>query len=181
MVKKILEVYKLPLLISLTIAVVLIAVNVFINPVIIILTVCGAFLGTFLLDLDYILYAYFYDPTQPFSITLKSYIAHKDFVNALNHIYYNKSEVKEKSLNSALFQIVLGAAAIFTASSSASLFVKALVISAFANSIYKMTIYFLEHKKTEWFWAFKNVPSDQTIRLYGLCLIAVLAYSISLF
>lgn len=180
MIKKIFYIYRVRLLIGITLSIVLIALNVFKTPSNITFTVLGSMLGVFLLDLDYILYAYFYEPEKPFSQTLKAFIGHKDFGNALSHIYYNRNEVTEKSLNGVLFQIILGGITIFTASSTSSIFIKALVLSAFSVSIYKMLSYYLEGKGEEWFWGLKQMPQRSGVYLYTAGLLATLIYSIML-
>lgn len=180
MLKKFIDAYLISLLIALTIFIALMALNPYLSSLNVIYLVLGCLLGVFLLDLDYVLYAYFYDPEVPFSKTLRGYIAHKDFKNAIHHIYYNKSEVKEKSLNSALFQVVLAGAAIFTAASTAGILVKALVLVAFGISIYKMINSYFDGTSKEWFWAFKKVPNKDGIKIYTVILVGILILSVGL-
>jgi hypothetical protein len=181
MLKKIWEIYKIQLFVSLALTIVLIATNIINKPVHNALIILGAFMGTFFLDLDYIVYAYFLEPEKSFSKTLQGFFQHRDLAGALNHIYFNKNEVKEKTLNSVLFQIVLAGASLLVVSSTSSLFIKALVLSTFANSIYKMAIYYFDGKADEWFWALKKTPSENTMVIYGIILFFFLAFSISLF
>lgn len=180
LISKLIEVYKIQVLVSAGVAIAIIALNVFISPFNILLTILGAAIGIFFLDLDYIFYAYFLEPEQPFSKTLRGFIAHKDFANALNHIYYNKSEVKDKTLNSVLFQIALAGSALFAVAATNSLFINTLILSTLANSIYKMGIYYYDGKVSEWFWALKKPPTENGLIVYGLILFLVLAYSITL-
>jgi len=140
---KVLSIYKIQLLLSLTLSIVLIALRVEKNALNIAQIFLGAFAGTFLLDLDYFIHAYFLDPTADFSKTLVSYVKHMDIKSAFAFIHYHRHDIKEKTLNSALFQIAIGAGAIFAVSSNASLFVKSLVISAYINSIYRLAELYL--------------------------------------
>lgn len=181
MVKKIWHIYKIQLFISLALTIALIATNIINTPLYNSFIILGAFFGTFLLDTDYLIYAYFLEPEKSFSKTLRGFIRHKDYAGAINHIYYNKDEVREKTLNSVLFQIVLAGAALFVVSSTSSLFIKSLVLSAFANSIYKMAMYYFDNKADQWFWSLKKVPTENGILVYGLILVLVLVYSIRLF
>jgi len=180
MLKKIWNVYKIQLLVTLTLIIVIISVKVFKTPQIIFVASLGALLGTFLLDLDYFVYAYFLEPEKTFSKTLRGFMQHKDLAGAINHIFFNKDEVKEKTLNSVLFQIALAGASIFVTSSSSSLLIKTLVLSAFANSIYKMADYYFDDKSDQWFWSLKKMPTENGILIYGLVLVLVLVYSLTL-
>jgi hypothetical protein len=181
MFKKIWEIYKIQLFISLALTIVLIATNIVNRPAYNALIILGVFIGTFFLELDYIVYAYFLEPERSFSKTLRGFIEHKDPAGALNHVYFNKNEVKEKTLNSVLFQIVLAGASLFVVSSTSSLFIKALVLSTFANSIYKMAIYYFDGKVEQWFWSLKKTPNENGVLVYGFIMFIVLVYSITLF
>ena len=181
MFKKIWDIYKIQILVTVALIIVIISTNVVRSPLAVFLIVLGALLGTFVLDLDYVVYAFFLEPEKPFSVNLKGFIEHKDLSGALNHIYYNKEEVKEKTLNSVLFQIALAGTTVFVAASSSSLLMKALIISAFANSIYKMADYYFDGKSEQWFWALKKLPTENGILVYGLVLVLVLVYSLTIF
>ena len=113
MLKTIVNVYKIPLLLSITLAVTLIALRVERNSLTIAFIILGSLLGTVILDLDYIIYAYFLEPNHDFSKTLKTFIHHKDYSNTLAFIHFHKNDLQDKILNSALFQGVLAGAAIF--------------------------------------------------------------------
>lgn len=180
MYKKLFSVYKLQLLLSITVAVTLIAITVLRTPVNLVLISIASIAGTFVLDLDYIIYAYFLDPDKPFSKTLRGYLNSKDFSNAISHIYYNRSDVKEKTLNSVLFQIVLAGVNLIVLSSTSNIFFKAFTLSVFVNSIYKMTDYYFDGKAEEWFWELKNAPDKKSIILYTIVLIISIIYGLSL-
>ena len=181
MLKKICEVYKTQLFVSLTLSIVLVATSVLRTPLSIFLTFTGAMIGTFILDLDYIIYAYFLEPEKGFSKSLRGFIEHRDYSGAIHHIYYNRSEVKDKALNSFMFQIFLAGAVLFAVSATSSLLVKALIISIYANSIYKMVDYYFDGRSGEWFWALKKTPNENGILTYSIILVLVLVYCITLF
>ena len=180
MLKKIWDVYKIQLLVSATLAIAIIALHVLKAYDAIAATVFGALLGTFLLDADYFIYAYFTDPEKSFSQSLKAFIEHRDLKGALDQIYYHKDEVKDKTLNSVLFQAVLAGASLFVLSATNGFLIKSFVLSAFANSIYRLFDTYYAGKTGEWFWAMKNPPSKNGVFIYGFLLLAVLAYSITL-
>lgn len=181
MLKKILEIYKIQILVSIALTIVIIATNILRTPSNIFFVCLGTLLGTFVLDLDYFVYAYFLEPDKTFSVNLRGFIDHKDFTGALNHIYFNKEQVEDKTLNSVLFQIALAGTSVFVVASSSSLLIKALILSIFANSIYKMADYYFDGKSDQWFWALKKVPTENGILIYGLILFLVLVYSLNLF
>ena len=180
MLKKVWDIYKIQSIVTLTLIIVIVSTKIIKTPTHIFLTALGAFLGTFVLELDYFVYAYFLEPEKSFSKTLKGFMQHKDLGSALNHIYFNKEEVKEKTLNSVLFQIALAGASIFVASSSTNLFLKSFILSIFANSIYKMADYYFDNKSDQWFWALKKVPTENGILTYGVMMVLVLVYSLTL-
>ncbi len=181
MLGKTLKLYKVPLLVSLVISVVLIALKVEKQYFQISLIFLGSLLGTFFLDLDYFIYTYFLDPAADFSKTVAGFIKHRDLPNALSYIYYHKEDLHEKTLNSALFQLVLGGLMIFVTSSSTNLFVKALVLSTFANSLYRLAQNYYENKTAEWFWIFKNVPNKKSVVVYTVILFGIFLYCLTLF
>lgn len=178
--KKVFAIYKVPLALSLTVSIVILAVGTVRNPIDITAVLLGGLLGTFVLDLEYVLYAYLLEPSREFSKTLLSYIKHRDIKNALLHIHHNKNQVTDKSLNSALFQIVLGFLCIFVITSTRVLFAKALVLSTFASTVYKLLEHYFDNKIDEWFWSFKTKPNKQQVQTYIIGAILVLALCIYL-
>ncbi len=181
MIKKFFEIYKIQLLVVIALTIVLLAVGLFKTPTDIAFISVATLLGMFTLDLDYILYAYFIEPDKDFSRNLRGYLAHRDITGVLDHIKHNKNEVEDKTLNSALFQILLAGITIFAMSSTASFAVKAFIISTFANSIFRFTDFYYDGKIAEWFWALKSTPTSNRVILYGILMVSVLVYSISLF
>ena len=181
MFKKLWNFYKIPLLISLTLAIVLISIKVEKQVLGITLIVLGSLIGTFFLDLDYFIWAFFLEPASDFSKTLAGYTRHADFMNIVNHIYYHKNDLREKTLNSVFFQIVLAGMSVIVVSSTHFNLIKAFVLSIFANSIYRMFECYFEGRTDEWFWALKNKPKRNGVIMYGMVLLVVLIFSVRLF
>lgn len=138
----------------------------------------GAILGAFVLDFEYVLNAYFIETNSHFSQTLKGYIKHRDFKNAINFINLHKNEVKEKTLNSALFQIILGLLLVWVTYSSDQPFVKSLLLVTYATSIYKFAENYFEGNLKDWFWAININVNKNTIYWYSAALITVLALAL---
>ena len=181
MLKKTLELYKFSLLLAVFVATAILALTVQKNPLQIALVILGALVGAFFLDLDYIIHAYFLEPESDFGKNVQGFMHHKDFKGLANYIYYHKNDLKEKTLNSAIFQLVLGGASVLVVSSTASNFAKALVISAFVNSMYRLAEQHLEYKNTsDWFWAFKKAPDKMGLAIYSTMLIAILILALLL-
>lgn len=164
--KKIFEFYKLPLLVSLTLFIILMAMINPREPLQIIMILLGCLLGTFFLDLDYIIYAYFTDKDKAFSQTLRRYLKHKDFGNALAHVYFHQTDVKEKTLHSVLFQVVSGALALFMIFAPINLFAKSIVISIYLNSLYRLAYQYYTGETKDWFWALKEKPSKEGVKIF---------------
>lgn len=164
-------------IISAVVAVVFLAAVVESSVVNIVFIVLASFLGTFVLDLEYPLYAYFFEPEKGFSRNFKNYIKDKDYRGALKYVFYNKGDVVDKSLNSALFQIIFAVLTVLVAYTSSSRIVTALIFSIFANSIFKMWEHYFNGQTDEWFWALKNKPDKKGVILYSAAMIIVLVVS----
>jgi hypothetical protein len=179
--KNLLAIYRVPFLISLTLGIVLSAVDITREPVSIALTFAGTILGTFFMDLEYFLYAFFIEPKTDFSKTFTTFIRHKDFSSAAQFIQIHKSDIKDKTINSALFQVVFAIFTLYVVSSSRQFFIKGLVISVLANSIYRLIEAGYDNKLDDWFWALKDKPTQQTVSLYIIGLVGVLIYCVANF
>lgn len=178
--KTVVSYIKFPLLISAVLAIVLFAVTSIRLPIQATQILLGVLLGTFILDLEYILYAYALEPDKEFSKTLIGFVKHRDLTNVINHIKYHKDEVEDKSLNSALFQVIFAVLCIFVVTATTSLFAKAFVLSILASSLYKLSEYYYDDKVSEWFWAFKTKPSKSGTKIYFSALTLVLVLCIYL-
>jgi hypothetical protein len=178
MKKNLLSVYKLPLLISLVLAMALMAMKTARYPIDIAAIIGGSFLGLLVLDLEYVIYVYVLEPDSDFAKTFLGFIKHRDFFNALSYINYNKDEIKDKSLNSAIFQMVMAPLCILIIYASDTVFVKAIALSIFANSIYRLAECYFAGRTDEWFWVFKTKPDRSKVVMYMLGMVVVLAFCI---
>jgi|GEM_PF-601891 len=170
------SIYKIPLAISLTLAIAVTAMTTAAAPLVITMILTGAFFGTFLLDLEYVIYALIFEPDRDFSKTLLAFFKHGDFVNAARYIDFHRHEIKDKSLNSAIFQILLAFLAIYIVSSTTLLILKVFVLSVLANSMYKLAESYYENKLDDWFWAMKDPPSKEGLFIYSSLLIGIFVY-----
>lgn len=180
MIKKLFTYYKIPLLISATLAITILASAVVRQPFNIIEVVVGCLLGTFILDSEYLMYAYILEPKSEFAKTVFGYIKYKDYKNLLEFINQHKDEVKDKALNSALFQVIMVAVAIFAIYASTSFFIKSFVLSILASSIYKLIECYFEGKTDEWFWAMKSRPKKEGVIVYIVVLVLILILYLSI-
>jgi len=181
MIKKVISTYKVPLLLSVTLSIVLLAVGVVRNPIDIFATILGCLLGTFVLESEYILYAYIYDPDSDYSKNIRGYIDHKDYKGLIDFIETHRKDLKDKSLNSVLFQVILAPICIFAVYASTSYFIKTFVLSVFLNSIYKLIEVYFEGNLKDWFWTLKSKPNQQGFLLYTASLVGILVFCLNIF
>jgi hypothetical protein len=179
MIKKLIALYKIQFLVSVTLAIVLIAIKTVKDPLSIAFIIIAILIGTFILDLDYLIYAFFLEPEADFSKTLSAFVKHKDFINAFQFIEYHKNEMGERTLHSIIFQLVLVGAAIFSISAASNIYVKALILSIYVNSIYRLMELYFSDTYEQWFWALKNKPTRSKVMLYIFGLVGVLIYCLA--
>lgn len=173
--------YRLQFILSLSLMIVLIS-QVYKNGYLeLSLIALGCVLGTFFLDLDYFISAYLIDEDTDFSRLLRDYIKNKDFSGAFNYIIYHANEVKNKTLNSAIFQISLSIFSLYIVRSNVSTFYKALVLSILINSIYRFFYFYIQNEHQDWFWILKETPGKIFIAIYNFILILVVGLSIFLY
>jgi len=173
--------YRLQIIISISLMVVLISQvykNGFLDLSLIIL---GCLLGTFFLDLDYFISAYLIDQDTEFARLLRDYITNKDIVGAMNYIIYHSNEIKNKTLNSAIFQTCLAIFSLYIVRSPVSTFYKALIISILLNSIYRFFYFYIQNEHEDWFWVLKQKPGKYFIGVYNLILLIVVGLTIYLY
>lgn len=181
MLKKLFNFYKIPLLISLVLSIVLVALSPS-RPVLDYTQLfLGAFLGSFFLDIEFFIYAYLFEPSADFSKTLLGFVKHRDFANAFLYLNYHKDEVKDKSINSAIFQIVMALLSISIIFATTFVFIKALVLSIFANTMYKFAEAYFKGPSDEWFWALKNKPTKNGVIAYAVGLVLVLLFCLAVY
>ena len=174
----ILKFYRIPLILSLSLGVVLLSTNFKGTTLDIIFLFLGVLLGMFFLDLDYFLSAYILEPEDNFSKLLRDYIRSKDFSGAVNYIIYHADEVENKTLNSAVFQFAMMFFAIFIVRSDLSIFFKALILSTQLNTIFRFFYFYFQGHGKDWFWILKNEPSRPFIFGFNLLVLIMLGLAI---
>lgn len=180
MLSKIVKLYKTPLILSVTLAIVLLAIRVERNIDGIVFIFLGSIIGTFFLDIDYFIHTYFIEPTSQFSKMVAGYVKDRDIIGAFEYIYHHKNDLNEKSLNSGLFQIILAALTLFVVSSSTNLLVKALLLSTLLNSLYRFSEYYYEGRTSEWFWSLKIHLTKQNVVVYTAAIVGIFLYTLGL-
>ncbi len=181
MLKRFLTIYKLPILISLTLSIVLLALTVERNALNIVYIILGSFIGTFLLDLDYLVHIYFVETQHKNAGIIKDYLKHFDLIGYFDFVNAHKDEFSKKTFHSAVFQVVLGLAAVLIMASTTPLIAKVAILSAFVNSIYKFMEAFFKEQANEWFWSFKVDTNPRNMYTFLLILLAELAVAIIVF
>ena len=142
----IIKTYKIPILLSITLSVVLIAIATIKTPLMIVLTFLACLLGIVVNQLDFIIEALFNETETPYSKNLKAYLKHNDIIGALKYNDSHWQESTEKTIESALFQILFAVFCIFVVYSNVNIIIKALALSIFANNIYKfIEVYFTKN------------------------------------
>ncbi len=172
--------YRIPIILALSIAVVILSTNFKGNTFDIFLLFLGSIVGMFLLDLDYFLHAYILEPEENFSKMLRDYVKSKDFIGAFNYIIYHADEVENKTLNSAVFQFAMMFFAIFIVRSDVSIFFKSLVLSAQLNSIFRFFYFYFQGHGRDWFWILKKEPSKVAVFAFNFIVLIFLGLAIFL-
>ena len=179
-IKTLIKKYTINLALSFVLAVVIIALRLETNIINVILVLAGSLLGTFLLDLDYLVFAFIVEPNHHFSQRLRELVVQKNLDGALLYIDHNKSAIPRLTLHSALFQSVLAVITLYVLTSSNDIFGQAFVISGFLQSIYKVVDEYQQTKNVDrWFWILKEKPTKNMLYGYFSILIVVFLYSLS--
>jgi len=144
------------------------------DPIIIFLIFVFAFLSIIIVELDYFIHSYFLDPDIEFSKNFKVYIKDKDIIGALVYANLNEDSITEKTIHSALFQGIFGLFSIFVIYSDSNIFFKSLIISTFANLLYKYIEYNFTKNIQNWFWAFNFKVNEKIFYSYLFILISIL-------
>jgi hypothetical protein len=182
MIRAFFSLYKIPLILAIVLAIILVSFTVETRLSYIVMITIGTLLGALIMDLDYFIHAYVVETDSDFSRTLRAYVDHRDFRGALNFVNVQKDKVKEKTLNSGLFQMCLIALLFLVFYSEAHIIIKALILSMYANSIYKFAENFYLHQTfSDWFWFLRGTPQKQWISVYTIGLVFMLLYFIYYF
>lgn len=174
--------YRLQIILSLSLMIVLIS-QVFKSGYLeLSLIALGCILGTFFLDLDYFINAYMIDQDSDFSKLLRDYVKNKDIIGALNYTLFHPNEIKNKTLNSAIFQVALAIFSLYLVRNpGVSTFYKAFILSILINSIYRFLYFYIQNEHQDWFWILKETPGKSFIIFYNSILILIVGLSIYLY
>lgn len=161
MFKKLLEYYKSPLLLSLALSVVLITARLESNILYIILIFLGAFLGTFLLEIDRLLTFLIFEPKSNLSLEFRGLIKERNFEGALTFFEKQKPVNGGNTLlKSAVFQVILAILSLYICATTVNPFAPALVLSAFSQSFYyQLRDYQEKSDISDWFFVLKERPT----------------------
>jgi hypothetical protein len=116
----------------------------------------GAIIGILLPDLEYILYAYFIDPSVQTSSDIRAFLRSKNIKGFVSYIDTKEYSFGEMSVHSVLFLFVLMIFVIYAGAGNAFILVKGLALSMYITLVYSA---FIELYKTKtlkrWFWMLK--------------------------
>jgi hypothetical protein len=145
----------------------------------------GALLGTFILDIDHLIFTYLTRPGHPTSVALRQYIERRDFKGGLLYFGQHHKEHVELSFHSAIFQVLFLGFAFFVLTSTAGFLGKGLVMAAGLHLLVDEVSDLFEdegHLKKWLFWQFKEgTISAYGTRIYvGLMILVFLGLSVFL-
>lgn len=136
----------------------------------------GGIVGTFLIDIDHLLYTLIY-PHELTSMRVRRLLEQRQFKEALILLVDTHDERYKLALHSALFQIVLYVACFFVLTSTGSLFGSGLVM-AMALHLLKDDFDLLLNGKEEWlkrllFWQIKAEISLRQQKFYVILMLFI--------
>lgn len=165
--------YKIPLLISLVVALCQLALNAESNTTNIIFTVLGAIIGTVLLDLEYILAAYITDPKSEMSTKFKSEVIAKNVFSYAR--FFNDYEYKftDLPMRSVLFQFLLMIFAYYVVITNSFIMAQSMVLAMLGTIFYFQLIEIVNLGTLDrWAWIYKGTLTKTTSFAYwGICLV----------
>ncbi len=139
----------------------------------VLLLIVGGIFGWIIVWLDRLVYIYWSHPEAQLSQYVKYYFAKKNWKAGINLMEQRKTEFKELTFRSALFQAAWVVLAVFALTSVASIFGKAMVTGLGLRILYEEWRDYLKDKKTlkRWlFWQIKREISNEELKwyLYGM-------------
>ncbi|MFH1960709.1 MAG: hypothetical protein ABIJ38_00565 [Patescibacteria group bacterium] len=180
LLKQLFKRHSLNLLLALVLFILILALRLETHPISMIWIFAGCISGSFLLDLDYYLFAFLVEPSHHFSIRVKEFFHQKNFLGMVAYVGTHTDSLPRLTLHSALFQVILAVVVLYVLTSSASLFGQAFVLSGFLSSIYKMLDQHFKTKNVDsWFWILKEKPTKRFIKIYLASLVIIFFYSLT--
>lgn len=164
--------YKIPILISLVIALAVVVISRETYWLTAILTFAGAFIGMFLVELEYVLHAYIVDPSSDLSNMVKEKVKNKDLKGYIEFIHSQEYNYPDATLHSAFFQILIAIFTLYTVIVSTSGFAIGLTLSLSANLMYSQLVEY-QHTKSlkRWFWIYKGELNNTFYSAYFIVIV----------
>lgn len=163
--------YKIKLLISLTVTIVIIALRVEKNLLNMFLILSGTILASFILDMEYFAYAYLTAPAAEFSLGLKELVKNKNYLNLIEYINAHKYGIEKRTLHSILFQLALALLLLAVSVPNERVFGLSLALCTLVQTFYEM---YEDSQRIgtvqNWFWILKSTPSKTVITSYLLAM-----------
>lgn len=134
----------------------------------------GAFLGSFLLSLDQVIYCYFQAPHEFTSQRIRRLLQLKRYQEALMLLSQTGEERSKLVFHSVFFQVILLVVSFFVLTSSASLLGKGLVMGIFFQSLLEQGKDFKKKGQIDgWFWQFQGPPEKNLQVFYFVFMVLV--------
>ena len=178
--KTLLEKYLFPFLIALVVGLFGIVLRLEKDVFVIAGVLVCVILSTFILDFDYIFFAYFIDPKHFFSQNVQNLIRSKNYIGALTYIEHHKGELRNMPIHSVLFQLILIPFGFYVLNSSYQLAPKTFLLSVQAQLIFEQFKDFSVHKNIDlWLWGCTIKLSSKQIPIWLIANLIVLIYFLS--
>lgn len=179
MPKSFLSYYKLPLLISATLAILVIAIRLESRPAAIFAIFLGALIGTFLLEVDALLQLLFFESESTTSCEFRELWKDRNWEGAF--LFFETHKNGGRSLfKSAIFQVILAALSLYICATSQNPFAPTLVLSSLLGSFYYQFSEYQEKGTIDsWFWVLKEAPGKSFYVGYFIAMGLVVLYSLS--
>lgn len=125
----------------------------------------GGIFGTFLPDVDYLIYVYFLKPNEMFSQQVVEFMANKNFLKGWSLLVENRSQRVGLIFHSALFQVIFLLFAFLIVTSSGSLLGRGIVLAFSLHLFIDQLVDYMENKNVDnWFVKFPfNLDREQKI------------------
>lgn len=151
----------------------LLNLKVFFNVISVVswITFClGAIAGTFLLDIDHILYTLVFNPQEPTSLKIKQLLRQKQYKEAFIFLVDTHLERVKLPLHNAIFQVVFSVFCFWVLTSTGSWFGKGLVMAVVLHLLKDEYHCFLKGKEAflrSWlFWQIKREVSFREQKIF---------------
>lgn len=132
-----------------------------------VLFLVGAVIGSFLPELDHLIYALFLKPHELTSQRIQGKVQARQWPAALSLLYVTRKERRELIFHTAFFQIVFVLLAFLIATSTASAFGRGLALGFLITLFMDQLVgYFNREDISHWFYAIPMTISRSQFKLY---------------